>query len=75
MTIMGNIKEPVGIDLNLPPIPCTDEDRKAISAIIAHYKKTGEVPKIIRREKAMKDKKAAVQARRKPAVTKPKTGV
>lgn len=48
---MGYIKEPEGIDLNLSPMPLTDEDKKQISEIIAEYKKTGKVPKVLRRKK------------------------
>jgi len=42
---MGHIKEPKGVDLLVSPMPYSDEDRKAISAIIAAYRLTGEVPK------------------------------
>ena len=48
---MGYIKEPEGIDLNLSPIPLTDEDKKQISEIIAEYKNTGKIPKVQRRKK------------------------
>ena len=41
---MGHIKEPKGIDLIVNPIPLTTADREAISAIIADFKHTGEVP-------------------------------
>ncbi len=67
--IMGNIKEPVGIDLNLSPIPCTDEERKAISAIIAHYKKTGEVLKAAPKERHPKKEKTAAAKRNRPQKT------
>lgn len=40
---MATIKEPVGVDLIVGPMPIREEDRNIVSAIIAHYKKTGEV--------------------------------
>ena len=49
---MGYIKEPVGVDLNLSPMPFSDEDRQEISAIIAQYKSTGEIPKPARKLKS-----------------------
>ncbi len=39
------IKEPDGIDLNIAPIALSEEDRQALSAVIAQYKRTKEVPK------------------------------
>ncbi len=42
---MGYIKEPTNFDLNVGPMPFSDEDRREISAIIAQYKSTGEIPK------------------------------
>jgi hypothetical protein len=56
---MGYIKEPEGVDLNIGPMPLSDEDRQAVSDIIARYKKTGEVPKSVRKVKARKKKKPA----------------
>jgi len=38
---MGYIKEPPGVDFVVDPKPLTDEDRKMISEVIAHYKATG----------------------------------
>ncbi len=38
---MGYIKEPYGIDFVVDPKPLTDNDRKMISEVIAHYKATG----------------------------------
>jgi hypothetical protein len=40
---MGHIKEPTGIDLFVSPMLLTENDRQIVSAIIAHYKNTGEV--------------------------------
>lgn len=57
---MGIIKEPAGIDLNIAPMPLTDEDRQAVSAIIARYKSTGEILKPERKLKSVKRKKTAV---------------
>jgi hypothetical protein len=41
---MGHIKEPVGVDLNVGPMTLSAEDRQALSAVIAQYKLTKEVP-------------------------------
>jgi hypothetical protein len=41
---MGHIKEPVGIDLNIGPMPLSADDRQALSAVIAQYKQTKKVP-------------------------------
>lgn len=51
---MGHIKEPVGIDLNIGPMPFTAEDRQEISEIIARYKNTGELPSPQRKSRAKK---------------------
>ena len=59
---MGIIKEPPGIDLNIGPLPLTNEDREAVSAIIARYKSTGEIPKPGRKPKSIKRKKPAVSS-------------
>jgi hypothetical protein len=40
---MGFIKEPIGVDLIVSPMPLSDDDRQKISAVIAHFKVTGEV--------------------------------
>ncbi len=60
---MGHIKEPKGVDLIVSPMPYSEEDRKAISAIIAAYKLTKEVPKPIKERKIAKPvKKSPLQA-------------
>jgi hypothetical protein len=41
---MGYIEEPIGINLNISPMPLTTEDRQLLSNIIAQYKATGEIP-------------------------------
>jgi hypothetical protein len=41
---MGHIKEPIGVDLNVAPMSLSAEDRQTLSAVIAHYKLTKEVP-------------------------------
>jgi hypothetical protein len=61
---MGYIKEPEGIDLNLSPIPLTDEDKKQISEIIAEYKKAGKIPKVLRRKKKFVSRRAVSDAER-----------
>ncbi len=57
---MGYIKEPTGVDLNISPMPFSDEDRQEISAIIAQYKSTGEIPKPVRKPKTKRKKSAAI---------------
>jgi len=52
---MGHIKEPEGVDFIVDPTPLNVEDRKKISAIIAHYKATG--------------KKALIQSKKKKKVS------
>jgi len=54
---MGHIKEPKGIDLIVSPMPYSEEDRKAISAIITAYKQTKEAPKSPRQNKKAKPAK------------------
>ena len=46
---MGYIKEPTGVDLNIGPMQFSAEDRQEVSAIIAEYKSTGEIPKLPRK--------------------------
>ncbi len=43
---MGYIKEPDNIDLNVGPMPLSTEDRLTVSAIIAQFKSTGEIPTV-----------------------------
>jgi hypothetical protein len=38
---MGYIKEPKGVNFVVDPKPLTEQDRKMISEVIAHYKATG----------------------------------
>ena len=54
---MGYIKEPVGVDLNIGPMPLSDKERQALSAIIAQYKTTGEVPTVLSKTKVTRKKK------------------
>ena len=54
---MGYIKEPVGVDLNIGPMPLSDEERQTVSAIIAQYKTTGEVPKLSGKTRVTRKKK------------------
>ncbi len=58
---MGYIKEPTGVDLNLSPLPLSAEDRQEISAIIAQYKSTGEIPKLLRKPKVSRKKPLRLQ--------------
>ncbi len=62
---MTHIKEPSGIDLNLKPMPLTDEDRQEISAIIASYKMTGEVPAVKTKYNTKLGKSPSPSSRRK----------
>lgn len=48
----GTQKEPEGVDLNIGPMPFSAEDRQEVSAIIAQYKSTGEMPKLPRNSKS-----------------------
>jgi len=43
---MGLIREPEGVNFVVDPRPLKDWEKKQISNIIAHYKKTGKVKKI-----------------------------
>jgi len=43
---MGFVKEPIGIDLVVEPSALTTEDRHQLSAIIAQYKLTKEIPQL-----------------------------
>lgn len=64
---MAHIKEPIGIDLIVKPMPLSQEDRQAISAIIASYKMTGEMPLFVKKvkPKAKMVKSQALSSRRK----------
>ncbi len=44
---MGLIREPEGVDFVVDPRPLKDWEKKQISEIITHYKKTGEIKKFI----------------------------
>lgn len=76
---MGHIKEPAGVDLNVGPMPFSAEDRQEVSAIIAQYKSTGEMPKLPRKTKTRKRKsivvKDGVLARAKSRKAKEKSTV
>ena len=52
---MGLIREPEGVDFVVDPRPLKDYEKKQISDIIAHYKKTGEIKKISTSKKAKKE--------------------
>ncbi|MDZ4810393.1 MAG: hypothetical protein SGI96_19320 [Bacteroidota bacterium] len=45
---MGYVKEPKGVDLVIGPSVLTEQDKKMISEIIAHYKRTGKIPSKIK---------------------------
>jgi hypothetical protein len=46
----------IEIDLNVGPMPLSAEGSQEISAIIAQYKSTGEMPKLPRKSKTRKKK-------------------
>lgn len=55
---MGLIREPEGIDFIVDPRTLTDSEKKQISDIIAHFKKTGDIlktdiPKKTKKEQAV----------------------
>jgi hypothetical protein len=51
---MGLVREPEGVDFVVDPRPLKDCEKKQISDIIAHYKKTGEIIKITAPKKIKK---------------------
>lgn len=51
---MGLIREPEGVDFVVESRPLKDYEKKQISEIIAHYKKTGEIKKISTPKKTRK---------------------
>ena len=51
---MGFIREPEGVDFVVDPRLLQDWEKKQISDIIAHYKKTGEIKKISTPKKTKK---------------------
>lgn len=66
---MGHIKEPIGIDLIVAPMQLSEEDREALSAVIAEYKKTGKVPKLTSKVKKVHTrKKTATPAKQRKKV-------
>ena len=59
---MGYIKEPTGIDFFVDPTPLSKEDRKRISELIAHYRRTGkkmQVPKVKSPKRPTRSKKTS----------------
>lgn len=76
---MGHIKEPPGVDLNVGPMPFSAEDRQEVSAIIAQYKSTGQMPKMPRTSKSRRKKfvviKDSVLVRAKSRTVKEKPNV
>ena len=55
---MGLIRELEGVDFVVDPRPLNNWEKKQISDIIAHYKKTGEIKKISAPKKAKKKQTA-----------------
>ncbi len=70
---MGHVKEIEGIDLIVAPMLFTDEDRQAISAIIAHYKSTGEIIKFEKKSKR-KNKNSTLKNTRRTRTNKSMAG-
>ncbi|HXD77944.1 MAG TPA: hypothetical protein VN616_09050 [Puia sp.] len=56
---MGYIKEPKGVDFVVEPHVVTAEDRRFISAAIAHYKATGKFKKAPKAKRTARRKKKA----------------
>ena len=50
---MGYVTKSTDIDLEVEPIPLSDEDRQAISSIIGHYKTTGEILKLVKKKQVV----------------------
>lgn len=55
---MGLIREPKGVDFVVDPRPLKNWEKKQISDIISHYKKTGEIKKISAPKKNKKEQTA-----------------
>jgi hypothetical protein len=68
---MGYINEPKEIDFVVDPTPLTIEERKKISDIISHYKKTGRKKKIskLTKKHSGKIEKSSIKNSRKKSVT------
>ena len=54
---MGLIREPEGVDFTVESRSLNDDEKKEISEIIAHYKKTGEIKKSKPKRRLPKTKK------------------
>ncbi len=52
---MGYTTKVTDVDLIVEPMPLSIEDRQAISSIIAHYKKTGEILKTVNKKQVAKN--------------------
>jgi len=59
---MGFVKEPIGIDLVVEPSALTTEDRHQLSAIIAQYKLTKEIPQLSQKKIRPTRTKTGLQA-------------
>jgi hypothetical protein len=53
------------VDLEISPMPLSEEDRNEISSIIEEFKKTGEIPKHIGKKVRRKLKSNVVKVRQK----------
>lgn len=51
---MGYIREPEGIDFEVESRPLKNSEKRQISEIISHYKRTGEVKKLASKSKTPK---------------------
>lgn len=72
---MGHVKEPTGVDLNVSPIPLLTEDRQALSAIIAQYKLTKEIPQSSRKKRKASSKRKIGNVRARNKKTNSPKGV
>jgi len=55
---MGYIREPEGVDFTVDSRPLTELEKKQVSEVIAHFKKTGEIKKSTLTQKSKKKGKA-----------------
>ena len=64
---MALIREPEGVDFYVENKPLTEQERKRISEIIAHYKKTGKKKSYAQQKLADRRPKASGQKQSKEA--------
>jgi len=55
---MRHIREPEGVDFTVDSKPLTELEKKQVSEVIAHFKKTGQIKKFIPTQKPKKKDEA-----------------